>query len=117
MPNGASERGEWKSPQAFVCLACCTFSGVRCGEAARQSEAERCHYFCVLQAYNAMKKMKLRRRATTKPLNGLNGKGWIIVFVLLNSNQPIDRPSKEPPLGLGSFTSLESRMVRFRIVI
>ncbi|CAB4297753.1 unnamed protein product [Prunus armeniaca] len=28
-PVRASERGEWKSPQAFVCLAYCTFSGVR----------------------------------------------------------------------------------------
>ncbi|CAL9003922.1 unnamed protein product [Prunus brigantina] len=45
----------------------------------------------------------LRRRATTKPLIVLNGKSWIVVFALLTSNQPIDRPSKEPPLGLGMF--------------
>ncbi|KAI5312892.1 hypothetical protein L3X38_042066 [Prunus dulcis] len=57
-----------------------------------------------------------RRRATTKPLTGLNGKGWIVVFALLTSNQPINRPSKEPPLGLGSFTSSGSKMVRFPIV-
>ncbi|KAI5343009.1 hypothetical protein L3X38_010885 [Prunus dulcis] len=59
---------------------------------------------------------RLRRRATTKPLTGLNGKGWIVMFALLTSNQPIDQPSKEPPLDLGSFTSSQSRMVRFRIV-
>ncbi|CAL2270166.1 unnamed protein product [Prunus armeniaca] len=29
---------------------------------------------------------------------------------LLTSDQVIDRPSKEPPLGLGSFTSSGSRM-------
>ncbi|KAI5340662.1 hypothetical protein L3X38_019936 [Prunus dulcis] len=57
---------------------------------------------------------KLLGRATTKPLIGLNGKGWIVVFALLISNQPIDRPCKEPHLGLGSFTSSGSRMVRFR---
>ncbi|CAL2272188.1 unnamed protein product [Prunus armeniaca] len=55
--------------------------------------------------------------ATTKPLTGLNGKCWIVVFTLLTSNQPIDRPSKEPPIGLGSFTSSGSRMVKFRIGI
>ena len=34
---------------------------------------------------------------------------------LLTSSQAIDRPSKEPPLGLDSFTFLGSRMVRFRM--
>ncbi|CAL8169538.1 unnamed protein product [Prunus armeniaca] len=57
----------------------------------------------------------LRRRATTKPLTGLNGKGWIVVFTLLTSNQQIDRPSKEPPIGLGSFTSSGSRMTRIKV--
>ncbi|CAL2245640.1 unnamed protein product [Prunus armeniaca] len=46
----------------------------------------------------------LHRRATTKPLIGLNGKSWIVVFELLTSNQLVDRPSKEPPFSLGSFT-------------
>ncbi|CAL9029151.1 unnamed protein product [Prunus brigantina] len=30
-------------------------------------------------------------------------KCWIVAFTLLTSNQPIDLPSKEPPLGLGMF--------------
>lgn len=42
----------------------------------------------------------MHRHATIKPPIGLNAKGQIVVFVLLNSNQPIDRPSKEPHLGL-----------------
>ncbi|CAL8152370.1 unnamed protein product [Prunus armeniaca] len=58
---------------------------------------------------------RLRRHATTKPLTGLNGKGRIVVFALLTSNQPIDQPSKEPPLSLGSFTSSESRMTRIEV--
>ncbi|CAL8162724.1 unnamed protein product [Prunus armeniaca] len=53
----------------------------------------------------------LCRRATTKPLIGLNGKSWILVFALLTSNHPIDQLSKEPHLGLGSFNSLGSRMI------
>ena len=44
------------------------------------------------------------------------------VFALLTFNQTIDRPSKEPPLGLGSFSSLRSRMIElcmniFRIFV
>ncbi|VVA18105.1 Hypothetical predicted protein [Prunus dulcis] len=34
---------------------------------------------------------------------------------LLTSDQVIDQPSKEPPLGLGSFTSSGSRMVRLQL--
>lgn len=39
------------------------------------------------------------------------------VFALLTSNQTIDRPSKEPPLGLGSFSSLRSRMIELCMTI
>ncbi|CAL9024738.1 unnamed protein product, partial [Prunus brigantina] len=36
---------------------------------------------------------------------------------LLTSSQAIDRPSKEPPLGLDSFTFSGKRMIRFRMDI
>ena len=44
-------------------------------------------------------------------LNGMRIDGYV---ALLTSDQTIDRPSKEPSLGLDSFTFLGSRMVSFR---
>ncbi|CAL2265000.1 unnamed protein product [Prunus armeniaca] len=46
---------------------------------------------------------------------GLNGMRIDGCVALLTSDQMIDRPSKEPLLGLDSFTFLGSRMVRFRM--
>ena len=48
------------------------------------------------------------------PKLGLSGMRIDGCVALLTSDQAIDRPSKEPPLGLDSFTSSGSRMVRLR---
>lgn len=48
------------------------------------------------------------------PKLGLNGMRIDGCVALLTSEQTIDRPSKEPLLGLDSFTFSGSRMVRFR---